>query len=81
MRRALPDVPVSISSEVAPIWREYERGNTVIVDAYLRRLIGEFAVSLQGGLDGPRHALALLLPEVQRRPGGGRGGDRASPST
>jgi N-methylhydantoinase A len=51
VRRELPDVPVSISSEVAPIWREYERGNTVIVDAYLRRLIGEFAVSLQGGLE------------------------------
>ena len=52
VRRELPTVPVSISSEVAPIWREYERGNTVIVDAYLRRLIGEFAVSLQAGLEG-----------------------------
>ena len=38
---ALPDVPVSVSSEIAPIWREYERGNTTIVDAYLRRLVGE----------------------------------------
>jgi N-methylhydantoinase A len=52
LRRELPEVPVSISSEVAPIWREYERGNTVIVDAYLRRLVGEFAINLQHGLEG-----------------------------
>ena len=35
LREALPELAVSASSEVAPIWREYERGNTVIVDAYL----------------------------------------------
>jgi N-methylhydantoinase A len=52
LRRELPHVPVSLSSDVAPIWREYERGNTVAVDAYLRRLIGEFAGSLQEGLAG-----------------------------
>ena len=46
------------SSEVAPIWREYERGNTVIVDAYLRRLIGEFAGQPAGRARGPRDALA-----------------------
>ena len=32
--RASPTCPVSLSHEVAPIWREYERGTTVIVDAY-----------------------------------------------
>jgi N-methylhydantoinase A len=31
-----PGLAVSLSHEVAPIWREYERGNTVIVDAYLK---------------------------------------------
>ncbi len=48
--RRCPTCRVSVSHEVAPIWREYERGNTVIVDAYLRRLIGRLrrASSTQG---------------------------------
>ena len=31
-----PAVPVSLSHQVAPIWREYERGSTVIADAYIK---------------------------------------------
>jgi N-methylhydantoinase A len=50
LRDALPSVAVSCSHEVAPIWREYERGNTVIVDAYIRRLTGRFAERLDEGL-------------------------------
>jgi N-methylhydantoinase A len=50
IRHVLPAVPVSVSSELAPIWREYERGNTVIVDAYLGRLIRSFARELDDGL-------------------------------
>lgn len=34
--RAEPDLPVSLSHEVAPIWREYERGTAAIIDAYLK---------------------------------------------
>ncbi len=45
---ALPDVPVSVSSEIAPVWREYERGNTTIVDAYLRRLVGRLRRRARG---------------------------------
>jgi N-methylhydantoinase A len=50
IRRALVSAPVSVSSELAPIWREYERGNTVIVDAYLSGLVGDFAGELDHGL-------------------------------
>jgi N-methylhydantoinase A len=50
LRAALPDAPVSVSSTVAPVWREYERANTVIVDAHLRRLVGGFARELEAGL-------------------------------
>ena len=50
LRDALPGVAVSCSHEVAPVWREYERGNTVIVDAYLRKLTGRFAERLDEGL-------------------------------
>ena len=38
----LPGVPVSVSHEVAPIWREYERSSTTIADAYLRPLFGRY---------------------------------------
>src|SRR3954449_12815289 len=34
----LPGVPVSVSHEVAPIWREYERSSTTVADAYLKPL-------------------------------------------
>ena len=47
----LPGVPVSVSSEVAPIWREYERSSTTIADAYLRPLFGRY-------VDEPRRRAA-----------------------
>ena len=31
----LPDVPLSLSSEVNPVYREYERTSTTVVDAYV----------------------------------------------
>lgn len=46
IQEVLPDVPLSVSSVVAPVWREFERGLTVIVDAYLKRLVSTFALEL-----------------------------------
>ena len=42
LRRALPDTPVSISSEVSPVWREYERTSTVLTDAYIKPLMSRY---------------------------------------
>jgi len=58
LRERFPDVPVSLSHEVAPIWREYERGSTAIADSYVKpimqRYIEEaFAAFAAGGLDAP----------------------------
>jgi N-methylhydantoinase A len=39
LRAALPDVPISISFEVVPKWKEYERASTTIADAYLKPVI------------------------------------------
>ena len=50
LRREFPDIPVSASYEVAPIWREYDRASTTLVDAYVRPLIREFVESMQAGL-------------------------------
>ena len=46
----LPGIPVSVSSEVAPIWREYERASTTIADAYLRPLFSRYVSSLDDSL-------------------------------
>ncbi len=46
----LPGFPVSISHEVAPIWREYERASTTIADAYLKPLFARYVPSLDAAL-------------------------------
>jgi N-methylhydantoinase A len=46
----LGDLPISVSHEVAPIWREYERSSTTIADAYLRPLFGRYVKSLDTSL-------------------------------
>ncbi|MFN8458193.1 MAG: hydantoinase/oxoprolinase family protein [Anaerolineae bacterium] len=51
LQQRLNGLPVSISHEVAPIWREYERSSTTIADAYLKPLLQRYVGSLQHGLD------------------------------
>jgi N-methylhydantoinase A len=46
VERELPGIPVSVSHEVAPIWREYERASTTIADAYLKPLMRRYIASL-----------------------------------
>ena len=36
----LPDIPVSISYDVLPKWKEYERASTTIADAYIKPIVG-----------------------------------------
>jgi N-methylhydantoinase A len=57
-----PELPVSLSHEVAPIWREYERGTAAILDAYLKP---DFARYVSGvgeafGEEGVRASWSLL---------------------
>jgi N-methylhydantoinase A len=39
------NIPVSLSHEVAPIWREYERGSTVIADGYVKPIMADYVRS------------------------------------
>ncbi|MHB1006055.1 MAG: hydantoinase/oxoprolinase family protein [Chloroflexota bacterium] len=48
-----PRLAISVSHEVAPIWREYERGTTVTADAYVKPLLSRY-------LDGVRESLTRL---------------------
>lgn len=51
LSRRFPGVPISLSHEVAPIWREYERGTSAIVDAYLKPLFENYVDSLSEAFD------------------------------
>src|SRR5829696_5218737 len=58
LAKRFPDVPVSLSNQVAPIWREYGRGSTAIADGYVKPIMQRyiedaFAAFAQGGLDAP----------------------------
>lgn len=46
VERELPGLPISVSHEVAPIWREYERTSTTVADAYLKPLMQRYVGSL-----------------------------------
>ena len=46
----LPDVMVSISSEVSPQMREYERFNTTVANAYIKPLMKSYLGRLKGRL-------------------------------
>ena len=50
LREELDGFPISISHEVAPIWREYERASTTIADAYLKPLLSRYVASLDQAL-------------------------------
>lgn len=50
IRKRLPDLPLSISFQVVPIWREYERASTTIADAYVKPLAKRYIENLNRGL-------------------------------
>ncbi len=47
----LPEMPVSVSYEVLPKWKEYERASTVIADAYLKPVASRQLRSMRRRLD------------------------------
>ncbi len=57
-----PDLSISLSHEVAPIWREYERGTTVTVDAFTKPLFEKYVdgVSRALGNAGVTGSWAIL---------------------
>ncbi len=67
LRQRFPELPVSLSHQVAPIWREYERGSTVIADAYIKPTIQSYVASVH------RHfqELGLTAPWAVMKSNGG----------
>jgi N-methylhydantoinase A len=57
----LPAVPVTLSSEVAPEFREYPRTSTTALNAALLPLVGRYVADLAGGLSSAGLTVPLHL--------------------
>jgi N-methylhydantoinase A len=66
LRERLPGVHVSASHEVLPRFREYERGSTTAIDAYLSPLLGRYL----GELGAAAAKARLPEPQVMQSSGG-----------
>ncbi len=56
LTQALPGVSISLSHEIAREWREYERGSSAVMNAYVAPVVERYLSSLQedlGALDMP----------------------------
>src|SRR5437016_1418321 len=51
LRAELPDVALSLSSDILREQREYERSATTVVNAYVRPLMGRYVADIRRGLD------------------------------
>ncbi|MBM9461979.1 hydantoinase/oxoprolinase family protein [Aeromicrobium sp. YIM 150415] len=65
--KKFPDLPVTLSAEVAPVMREYERGNTACMNAYVQPLMAGYLDRLRVELD----AMSIAAPLRIMLSGGG----------
>ena len=67
LRAALPDVPVTISSEITREWREYERSSTAVLNAYVQPAVERYLDALAERLQ--QEGLAVPVGIVQSNGG------------
>ena len=60
-KKLLPNVPVSLSSEVDPEMQEYERTITTVANSYVRPRVAEYVKNLQNGLKKMRKDIKLQI--------------------
>ena len=75
---AFPKLPVSISSEVSPEIREYERSSTTVLNALLIPVVRTYLDRLGERMRGSRHGGAAAARAIQRRRVQPRGRERAA---
>jgi N-methylhydantoinase A len=61
LRSLLPDALVSLSSEVLPVFREYERSMTTVLNAQIMPVVSSYVARLEGRLAASGIAAPLLL--------------------
>ena len=67
LAEALPDIPISLSSEVSPEMREWERFSTTVANAYVQPLMARYLRNLADGL----RKLQVSAPVFLMLSGGG----------
>ena len=80
LRARLPGVGITASHEITREWREYERANTAVLNAYVQPIVQRYFDTLEAGLD----ALGLACPKMAMQSNGGTtsfGWARAHPIT
>ncbi len=53
-------VPISVSHEILPEFREYERGSTVLINAYLAPKMQSYLTALNNGLNARKSTLFVM---------------------
>ena len=61
LRRLAPSMPISISCEVLPEIKEYERTSTTVINAYVMPVVATYLRTLRKGLNEAGIAAPLLL--------------------
>ena len=61
LRQHLPNVVVSLSSEVLRVRKEYERTATTVVNAYVRPIMGRYIAAMRTGLNAQQVTAPLLI--------------------
>ena len=65
----LPDIDVSISSEVSPKFREYERTNTTVANSYVKPIVSRYVTHLEEALSGKGFRNEFFIMRIQWRVG------------
>jgi N-methylhydantoinase A len=61
IQRKAPRLPLSVSCEVLPEIKEYERTSTTAIDAYVKPIVATYLTALRAGLDAAGIPARLLL--------------------
>lgn len=61
LAEVMPDLPVYLSSELLPAWREFERTSTAVVGAYVGPALGAYLRRMEDALAGAGYAYDLMV--------------------
>lgn len=67
LRELLPDVTVTVSHHITKEWREYERTNTAVLNAYVQPVVKDYLSELESKLTG---AGLRVPPQIMKSNGG-----------
>ena len=65
IHQVLPDLPLSLSSEILPEYREFERTSTTVINAYVQPLVARYLARLEETLAQEAASPAGIPPAVR----------------